>query len=98
MSDIARDIEMFLAEGYAEVEADMESVGESAVAYNVANGDYKNRTGNLRRSNYYKIDKDGDIPTRLEIGNSADYAEDVESRGYMVASGGFLLAESILKK
>lgn len=97
MSDIASEIEAFLEEGYAEVEADMKAAGESAVEYNVENGDYRNITGNLRRSNYYEIEKDGERPSKLIIGNSADYAEDVEARGRMVASGGALLAETMLK-
>lgn len=97
MSDIEREIEEFLEEGYAEVEADMVKAGESAVDYNVENGDYRNRTGKLRRSNYYEIGHEEGRPSRLVIGNSADYAGDVEARGYMVASGGALLAETMLK-
>lgn len=96
MSDISREIEDFLREGYAEVEAAMQAAGEAAVEYNVANGDYNNITGNLRRSNYYRIEKDGDRPTKLIIGNSADYAEEVESRR-MVVTDGVLLAETMLK-
>ena len=98
MSDIAREIEEFLKEGYAEVAADMKKAGESAVEYNVENGDYRNITGNLRRSNYFEIEMDGDIPEKLIVGNSADYASKVESRGKMVASGGILLAEAMLKQ
>ena len=98
MSDIAREIEEFLKQGYAEVEADMIAAGEAAVECNVENGDYNNITGNLRRSNYYEVVKEGDMPTKLVIGNSAEYAGDVEARGRMVASEGALLAETMLKK
>lgn len=97
MSSLASEIEDFLREGYAEVEADMIKAGEAAVAYNVEKGDYRNVTGNLRRSNYFEIEHDGEVPTSLIIGNRAHYASDVEARKYMVASGGALLAETMLK-
>lgn len=96
-SDIASEIDSFFEEGYAEVEAAMREAGESAVEYNVENGDYHNITGNLRRSNYYDIERDGERPVNLVIGNSADYASVVEARGRMVVSGGALLAETMLK-
>ena len=69
----------------------MHIAGQAAVAHNIIHGDYRDRTGNLRRSNYYKVDDDG-----LTVGNSADYADNVESKGYMVCSEGALLAEKIL--
>lgn len=74
-----------------EIHDRMVEAGEAAVAWNIANGDYKDRTGNLRRSNYYEVKEDG-----LVVGNSADYAGYVESKGYMVCSEGALLAEKIL--
>ena len=76
-----------------EVHKAMEEAGQAADEYNVENGDYQNRTGNLRRSNYHKVDEEEDV---LIVGNSADYASFVEARGYMVCSGGALLAEKIL--
>ena len=69
----------------------MTDAGEKAVEYNKRNGNYRNRKGNLRRSNYYEVSEDG-----LIVGNSAEYAGDVEARGYMVSSEGALLAERIL--
>ena len=89
--DLDSDVERFLEEGMEEVREAMRQAGEQAVEYNVKNGDYRDRTGNLRASNYYEVDDDG-----LTVGNSADYAEDVEARGYMVSSGGALLAEQLL--
>ena len=91
-NDIHLDVERFLREGYNEVQKAMQEAGEAAVEYNIENGDYHDRTGHLRSSNYYEVDED-----KLVVGNRADYATDVESRGYMVCSGGALLAESILK-
>lgn len=88
MRDIQPEIDAFIRQGMEEVRARMEEVGKEAEAINVMAGDYKNRTWNLRRSNYHKVEDDG-----LIIGNSADYASDVEARGYMVCSEGALYAE-----
>ena len=84
-------VSRFLQEGMQEVRDAMADAGRRAVEYNVENGDYRNRTGHLRASNYYKVEDDG-----LVVGNSAEYADDVESRGYMVCTGGALLAYGIL--
>ena len=91
MQGINDEIEQFLREGVQEVMDEMDRVGRIAVQHNIEHGDYQNRTGNLRRSNFYEVDEDG-----LTIGNSADYASDVEARGYMVCSEGALLAEQML--
>lgn len=91
MQEIDNEIDQFLREGVQEVMAEMDRVGRIAVEHNIEAGDYKNRTGNLRRSNYYEVDEEG-----LTIGNSADYASNVEARGYMVCSEGALLAEQML--
>ena len=88
MQEMDTEIEQFIQEGVREVMEEMDRVGQEAVRINVENGDYRNRTGNLRRSNYYEVDQTG-----LTIGNSADYAGDVEARGYMVCSEGALYAE-----
>jgi hypothetical protein len=85
------EIQEFLDEIRREVHDRMVEAGEAGVEFNVANGDYKDHTYNLRRSNYYEVREDG-----LVIGNSADYADYVESKGYMVCTGGALLAERIL--
>jgi peptidoglycan/xylan/chitin deacetylase (PgdA/CDA1 family) len=76
-----------------EIEEIMNSVGQEAVAYAVAYGSYKNRTGNLRRSNKYKVERDG-----LLLHNDAAYASHVEQRGYDVLSGAALYAEKRLKE
>ena len=91
MQGIDAEIEQFFQEGIQQVKDRMAEVGEIAVEYNKTHGNYKNRTGNLRRSNYFKVDDD-----YLTIGNSADYASNVEARGYMVCSDGALLAEQML--
>jgi hypothetical protein len=86
MSDLDREIEQFFTEARREVKEYFEDLGQRAVAANIAEGDYKNRTGNLRRSNYYKATEEG-----LELGNSASYASEVESRGYNVIDSGVKL-------
>ena len=87
------DIDSFINEAEKEIEGKLERVGEEAVAYAKEHGSYQNRTGNLRRSNKYKVDEDG-----LTLYNDADYAEDVEKRGYEVLSGAVLFAEKRLKE
>lgn len=91
MQGFDEDVARFLEEGKREVMEAMEKAGQAAVDYNVDNGSYKNRTGHLRASNYYKVDEEG-----LEVGNSADYAGGVEAMGYMVCSEGALIAERML--
>ena len=76
-----------------EVEKEMNSVGEDSVQYAIENGSYKNRTGNLRKSNSFSASEKG-----LEIKNDADYASFVESKGFDVISGASLNAEKILKE
>ena len=84
MSDsFDEEIEAFFKQGEREVDEFLERIGSEAEALNKANGNYKNHTYNLRRSNYHKV-KDH----VLEIGNTADYASDVSSRGYDVIDSG----------
>jgi hypothetical protein len=87
------DIASFINEAENEIEDKLERVGEEAVAYAKEHGSYQNRTGNLRRSNKYKVDEEG-----LTLYNDADYAADVEKRGYEVLSGAVLFAEKRLKE
>lgn len=87
------DIDSFINEAENEIEDKLERVGEEAVAYAKEHGSYQNRTGNLRRSNKYKVDEGG-----LTLYNDADYASDVEQRGYDVLSGAILFAEKRIKE
>lgn len=64
-----------------DVENAMEDVGQEFVDDAVAEGNYHDRTGNLRRSNYAEVDENS-----LTLGNKADYASDMESRGFEVCS------------
>ena len=89
LSDILRAV----SEAEADVEVAMELIGEEAVEYAEANGDYPDRTGRLRRSNKYEVSKDG-----LTLYNDSDYASDIEQRGYDVISGAALFAERRLKE
>lgn len=66
-----------------EVDEFLEKLGSEAEGLNRKNGNYKNHTFNLRRSNYHEV-KDH----TLTIGNRADYATDVSSRGYDVIDSG----------
>ena len=86
MSELDREIEQFFADGRQEVKRFLSDLGQRAVEANIREGDYRNRTWNLRRSNYYEADEDG-----LVLGNSADYASEVESRGYNVVDSGVKL-------
>lgn len=87
------DIGSFINEAESEIEDKLERVGEEAVAYAKEHGSYQNRTGNLRRSNKYKVNEEG-----LTLYNDADYASEVEQRGYDVLSGAILFAEKRIKE
>ena len=68
-------------------------VGDAAVKDAKANHTYRNRTGNLEKSNTFDVDKDG-----LTLENTAPYASYVESKGFEVLSGSALRAEKKLKE
>lgn len=86
MSELDREIEHFFTEAKREVKEYLEDLGQRAEEANIREGDYQNRSGNLRRSNYHEADEDG-----LTLGNSADYASEVESKGYNVIDSGVKL-------
>lgn len=72
MSDIMDEV-------WKEVDAEFDRIGAKAVAIAKESGNYKDRTGRLRKSNYHKV-----ADHTLEFGNSAPYASFVSSRGYDV--------------
>ena len=86
MSELDREIEQFFTEAKREVKEYLEDLGQRAEEANIREGDYQNRSGNLRRSNYHEADEDG-----LTLGNRADYASEVESKGYNVIDSGVKL-------
>lgn len=90
---LEREMDGVIAEFDREIADLLVETGEEAVEYNREYGDYRNRTGNLRASNYYRVDANG-----LEIGNSAPYADYVEARGYMVYTAGIILAVNKLER
>ncbi len=90
------DWEKDFQEGVNNVRNVLEQVGQEAVEDARATGNYHNRTGHLRRSNYYKVTVTDDR-AELEIGNSASYAGDMESRGFEVVTGAALRAYNKLK-
>jgi hypothetical protein len=86
MSELENEIEKFFADAKREVKDYLEDLGQRAEEANIREGDYQNRTGYLRRSNYHEADEDG-----LTLGNSAGYASEVESKGYNVIDSGVKL-------
>lgn len=87
--------EFYRAKGkvHDEVRQYFTELGEQGVAYAKANGNYRDRTGNLRRSNSY-IATDNE----LILQNTASYASDVEARGYDVLGGAKLHIRKELNK
>lgn len=84
MSDSFDDeVEAFFKQGEKEVDEFLDKIGSEAEALNKENGNYRNRTYNLRKSNFHEV-KDH----TLTIGNKASYATDVSSRGYDVIDSG----------
>lgn len=67
----------------SEVNAELERIGQQAEDIQRQMANYKNHTGNLRRSVYHKVDSG-----TLEFGDSADYASKVSSKGYDVIDSG----------
>lgn len=87
------DVDKFFDDVEWEVQKGMIDVGDAAVKDAKANHTYRNRTGNLEKSNTYDVDKDG-----LTLENTAPYASYVESKGFEVLSGSALRAEKKLKE
>ncbi len=87
------DVDAFIQQGKQEVMQKEAEIGQEAVDFNVREGSYQNRTGNLRRSNGYEVDESG-----LTIKNTAEYASFVESKGFLVAGAGALYAEQRLRE
>lgn len=88
------DVAPALADFQRQTIAKVDEVGKDAVEYAVKNGNYKDRSGRLRRSNKYKADESG-----LELTNDAEYASQIEAKeGCDVLSGAALYAESKLKE
>lgn len=84
MSDVIKEeIEAFFVQGEREVDEFLDRIGNAAVELDKANGNYKNHTYNLRRSNYHKVHDH-----TLTLGNKAKYASDVSARGYDVIDSG----------
>lgn len=86
------DVEQFFESGEAEILAGMMEEGEAFVKDAKATGSYTDRSGHLRRSNGYEVDKDG-----LTLKNDAEYASFVESRDYEVAGSAALRTVERLK-
>lgn len=86
------DVKKQLARVPLDVMETYKVAGELAVDYAKQYGDYQNRTGNLRSSNKYHA-----TPRGLVLYNDAEYASNVEAKGYDVLSGAFLHMIDLLK-
>lgn len=82
---IGQDLKDFEDSGKREVSDFLASMGSACVSDARESGSYKDRTGKLRSSNTYSATPDG-----LVVENTAEYASDVERKGYEVLSGAFL--------
>ena len=87
------DVDPFFDVGEAEILAGMEEEGKAFVEDAKATGSYTDRTGHLRASNGYEVDKDG-----LTLKNEAEYASFVESKGFKVAGEAALRTGERCKK
>lgn len=88
------DVDRFFRNADSQIRSRVEAVGREAVDYAVQNGTYRDVTGNLRASNHYEVDDDGN----LRLYNSAPYASEVSARGHDVIEGAALFAEARLKE
>lgn len=86
------DVESFFEEGEAEILTGMEEEGKVFVEDAKKTGNYTDRTGHLRASNGYEVDKEG-----LTLKNEAEYASCVESKGFEVAGSAAIRTEKRLK-
>ena len=95
------DIDAFKKELKQVVANEEDNVGQKAVEYAVKNGNYKDRTGTLRKSNKYQVDKE---ELTLTLTNDAlnpkgvGYASFVEAKGFDVLGNSALYAENELNK
>lgn len=64
---------------WAEVDKELDRIGQNAVTIAKESGNYRDHTRRLRSSNYHKVRNH-----TLEFGNSAPYASKVSSMGYDV--------------
>lgn len=87
------DVDPWIDEEKSRVLAKEREIGDESVQYAKDNGNYKNHTGNLRKSNEEEVDEEG-----ILLKNEADYSSYVESKGFDVLSGAALHAEKRAKE
>lgn len=87
------DLDQFVQDIENQTMARMDEVGKEAVDFAAKNGNYKDHTGNLRKSNSYVV-----TPEYLELDNTQEYASFVEAKGFDVLSNAALFAESEMNK
>jgi hypothetical protein len=93
MSDSVKDeIDAFFEQGEKEIDDFLDKVGKEAVELNKTNGNYRNHTGHLRRSNYSEVHDHS-----LKLGNKASYASKVSSKGYDVIDSGVQYIKKIME-
>ena len=94
------DVEDFLRNGTNEVKSIVDEVGNEADEYDAKDGNYKDHTKILRKSNKHKVEEDCSLTIYNDAANDKGYhyASNVESKGFRVRSGGSLYAEKRLKE
>ena len=85
LSDIDEAMDNF----ESELNKELDNIGKESIQYAISNGNYQDRTGELRKSNTYEVQKDG-----LLLENSKEYASYVESKGFEVLTGAALFAQN----
>lgn len=80
-----RDVDSQLAGVRERVKQVFSSEAALAIEDAKQSGNYRNRTGRLRSSNRYEATSD-----KVVLINDAEYASNVEAKGYEVLSGSFL--------
>jgi len=89
------DVDAFFDKGKAELVADLHTIGKDAVINCKRDGNYQDRTGNLRAANKYEVESQAEISLTLK--NEKEYASYVEAKGFNVQSMAQLEIERKLK-
>lgn len=89
------DVDAFFDKAEKELITDLHAIGEQAVMDCKREGNYQDRTGNLRAANKYEVETRGEISLILK--NDKEYASYVEAKGYNVQSMAQLAIERKLK-
>ncbi len=93
------DVDSWFDDEKSSVLAKEREIGEEAVRYAKDNGNYKDHTGHLRKSNDSEVDDEGILlKNEAESPKGYPYASNVESKGFDVLSSAALNAEKRAKE